>query len=120
MLALQAYQQIFCLCMAQHIGDCFLGNAKGGDRHFFGDAGQALLAFEAPVNGGVVQRAQQVCTQARFQAETGQLAWIEYRRNIAYVGQGLVQCAAQVGTVFLQVRRCSTLNQISLQHGSGQ
>ena len=48
--ALQADQQVIRFGMAKNIGHRFLGDSKGGHRHFFRYAGQALMAFQAPVN----------------------------------------------------------------------
>ncbi|MND81058.1 hypothetical protein D3C80_728440 [compost metagenome] len=119
-LALQAHQQVPGLGVAQHIGDGFLGDAKGGYCHFFGNAGKALLAVEAPVNGGVVQRTQQVRAQAGLKTEAGQLTGVEHRRDVTHVGQRLVERATQGCAVCLQLCRRAALNPFSLERGGGQ
>ena len=69
---------------------------------------------------GVFQGAQQVRAQARFKPQAGQLAWVEDRRHITHVGQGVVQGAAQCGAVFLQVGRHAPLQPVCLQLGGCQ
>ncbi|MNR43202.1 hypothetical protein D3C85_1618060 [compost metagenome] len=87
--------------MAQYVGHRLLGDSKGGNRHVFGDAAQALAALQAPVHVGVFKGAQQMCAQAGFQAQAGQLPWVEDGRDIANIGQGVVQGAAQGAAVLL-------------------
>jgi len=117
---LQAHQQVVCLGVAQHVGDGFLGDAKGRHGHFFRDAGQPLLAFQAPVHRGVFQGLEQVRAQAGFQAQAGELSGVEDGRDVAHLGQGLVQGIAQDVALGLQLIRHTALDPFALQLGGGQ
>ena len=117
---MQAYQQVTCLGMAQHVGDGFLGNAKGGNSHLFRDAGQPLMAFQAPAYPGVFQGLEQMRPQARLKAQARQLPGVEDGRHVLHLGQGFVEGVAQHRTVALQVFRKTALEPFTLQLGGGQ
>ena len=77
--------------MAQHVGDRFLGDAKGRHGHFFGNAGEALLTLQAPAHLGIFQGLEQVRAQAGFQPQACQLARVENGGHVAHLGQGFIE-----------------------------
>ncbi|MNP47051.1 hypothetical protein D3C76_1410880 [compost metagenome] len=101
--------------MAQHIGDGFLGNTKGRHRYFFRDAGQSLMAFQAPVHRSVAQRLEQMRPQAGFQPKAGQLPGVKDGRYIANLGQGFLERVAQHRALRLEVFGHPALEPVTLE-----
>ncbi|MNP34381.1 hypothetical protein D3C76_1276640 [compost metagenome] len=106
--------------MAQHVGDGLLGDAKGRHCHFFRDAGQSLMALQAPVHRGVAQRLEQMRPQAGFQPKAGQLSGVEDGRYIANLGEGLLQRVAQHRALPLEVFGHPALEPVTLKFCRGQ
>ncbi|MNZ70253.1 hypothetical protein D3C78_885850 [compost metagenome] len=118
--ALQAYQQVLGPGMSQHVGDRFLGNAKSRHGHFLRYAGQALLAFQAPVHRGVGQGLEQVCPQTGFQPKAGQLPGIENGGYVTNFGQGFFQRVAEDRALSLELFGHPAFEPVTLQFCGGQ
>lgn len=106
--------------MAKHVGHRFLSDAKGRHGHFFGDAGEPLLALQAPAHLGVFQGLEQVRAQAGFQAQAGQLARVEDGTDVTHLGQGFIERIAQHRTMVLQILGQAALQPFTLQLGGCQ
>ncbi|MOA18360.1 hypothetical protein D3C78_1386740 [compost metagenome] len=61
-----------------------------------------------------------MCAQTGFQPQAGKLARVEYGRDVAHVGQGVIQRAEQGAALRLQLVRRAPLQPAGLKFGCSQ